>query len=36
MLHYSLTKDDPVMLQIFTIVPGGMNWVNPADDPRKI
>jgi hypothetical protein len=34
MPHYSLTKDEPVVLQIFTIGLSGMNYVNPADDTR--
>jgi hypothetical protein len=32
---YSLTKDEPVVLQIFAIGPSGMNYVTPADDLRK-
>lgn len=35
MPHYSLTKDEPVVLQIFAIGPSGMNYVNSADEPRK-
>ncbi len=35
MPHYSLTKDQPVVLQIFAIAPSGLNYVNPPDDPRR-
>ncbi len=35
MPHYSLTKDEPVVRQIFAIGPSGMNYVNPSDYPRK-
>jgi hypothetical protein len=33
--HYSLTRHGPLALQIFAIGPSRMNYVNPADHPRK-
>ena len=33
--HYLWTEKEGVILQIQFVGPGGINYVNPADDPRK-
>jgi quercetin dioxygenase-like cupin family protein len=33
--HFSETRGDGVVLQVIGIGPGGTQYVNPADDPRK-
>jgi len=33
--HYAWTGDDGGILQVQYIGPGGIDYINPADDPRK-
>jgi quercetin dioxygenase-like cupin family protein len=33
--HYVWTADEEVVLQIHFTGPGGIDFINPADDPRK-
>ena len=33
--HYAWTGNEEAILQVQFIGPGGINYVNPADDPRK-
>jgi quercetin dioxygenase-like cupin family protein len=33
--HYGWTRNEEVVIQIQFIGPGGIDYVNPADDPRK-
>jgi len=33
--HYGWTGNEEVIMQIQFIGPGGIDYVNPADDPRK-
>ena len=33
--HYGWTGDEGAIVQIHFIGPGGIEYVNPADDPRK-
>src|SRR5215204_727280 len=33
--HYAWTADEEAILQVQYIGPGGIEYVNPADDPRK-
>jgi quercetin dioxygenase-like cupin family protein len=34
--HYAWTGDSEVVLQVQYTGPGGIEYVNPADDPRKV
>jgi quercetin dioxygenase-like cupin family protein len=33
--HYAWTEDEGAILQVQFIGPGGIDYINPADDPRK-
>ena len=33
--HYAWTGDEEAILQVQFIGPGGIDYINPADDPRK-
>jgi len=33
--HYAWTGDEQAILQVQFIGPGGIDYINPADDPRK-
>jgi quercetin dioxygenase-like cupin family protein len=33
--HYVWTGDEPAIVQVQFIGPGGIDYINPADDPRK-
>jgi len=33
--HYVWTGDEPAIVQVQFIWPGGIDYINPADDPRK-
>jgi len=33
--HYAWTEDGEAILQVQFIGPGGIDYINPADDPRK-
>jgi len=33
--HYAWTEDGEAILQVQLICPGGIDYSNPADDPRK-
>ena len=33
--HYAWTGNEEAVLQVQFIGPGGIDYVNPADDPRK-
>jgi len=33
--HYVWTGNEPAILQVQFVGPGGIDYVNPADDPRK-
>jgi quercetin dioxygenase-like cupin family protein len=33
--HHTWTTDEEVILQIYFTGPGGITFINPADDPRK-
>jgi hypothetical protein len=33
--HYAWTGTEEAILQVQFIAPGGIDYVNPADDPRK-
>jgi hypothetical protein len=33
--HFGWTGDDGAVIQIHFVGPGGIEYVNPADDPRK-
>lgn len=33
--HYAWTKDGEAVLQVQFVAPGGIDYTNPADDPRK-
>jgi quercetin dioxygenase-like cupin family protein len=34
-IHHTWTTDEEVILQIYFTGPGGITFINPADDPRK-
>jgi hypothetical protein len=34
-IHHTWTTDEGVILQIYFTGPGGIAFINPADDPRK-
>ena len=34
-IHHTWTTDEEVILQIYFTGPGGIIFINPADDPRK-
>jgi mannose-6-phosphate isomerase-like protein (cupin superfamily) len=34
-IHHTWTTDEEVILQIYFTDPGGITFINPADDPRK-
>lgn len=33
--HYVWTGNEPAIIQVQFVGPGGINYINPADDPRK-
>ena len=33
--HYVWTGDEPAIVQVQFVGPGGIDYINPADDPRK-
>jgi len=33
--HYVWTGSEPAIVQVQFIGPGGIDYINPADDPRK-
>ena len=33
--HYAWTGNDEAILQVQFVGPGGIDYINPADDPRK-
>ena len=33
--HYAWTEDEEAVIQVQFLGPGGMDYLNPADDPRK-
>jgi hypothetical protein len=34
-IHHTWTMDEEVIVQVIFTGPGGITFINPADDPRK-